>query len=962
MAETYEKLISLAETIRTNVLPESNTAGLVGRMLREIIEKVREVNTSSSGAVTDMTVTPSADATSVSLLFVLKAGERAMRHTVTLPVVGSTAAGVVTPATLADITSQLNSMSQNIINLANSSAAQEKGIVDLKQKLSDEETARKTSDTSLFAQISAATEAVGKLKASVGVVGGIAPLGDDGLVPEDNLPDMRTKIGREPGMAFPGVAGKELEDAVGSINTKLGIMPIVNVNAIKSANYTLSTAINAVLAAVETYGSLMVSGLVMTYRKDSTHWEMKQYVGDGGSIPHFQNTDNWQDIGGGGSSAVFNPTVSYPISGFYALYDPDNDKASAVDVAWNAGKASFGMLLTIQVSKKIWKTYQYIGATLGIEAWQDTANWQDFGSLAAGSETYININNLIDGNGKVVYYTLSSAVAALISYQQSTAVNYIKRGLIISFLYEANKTKSYQYHGDNIADASKTDEGVTLWREFGKSENINVSDAPAKDGKDPYSTGGAYTNTPTDLDIVEEEGGVYKFALTNADGDQIGEQHQIVIKGGGGAVQATTVSIALKKSTVYGAVGSSMLIEAAIMSVTTTPSGDSLNSIARVDLVDRSTNMVLQTLNVNTESSANLIDDFKFKIDISEYFASTAGSRSFRIVAYDDGDHSGNKNVSAVGVDATVVSQQTLNYTSSTVLKAKGAAVSIPLYSFPNNASSKGIRATVEMFYGEAWHTIEENVVTDVFTHAVTIDPKALELTHACYPLRIHGVDVASGVSGNWLYSGVMVVDEANVTPLVVMRWSDDGTQTKKLFQTVSVDVAAYTAGKTKTAVDVMMQVGDNAATVIAQQQMSRDRTYTVTKRLAGMSVGSKLKIYAVSGDVRSAAYDFSVAGSIIPIETTAGAIFDIDMSSRSNSDSDKTISDNGVNIEVYGANYTTNGFVRDNYGSEDYGQTDANGNPIGRMACALLRTLRRSVTSSRGAMLLPRLRVWLYR
>ena len=103
---------------------------------------------------------------------------------------------MVTPATLADITSQLNSMSQNIINLANSSAAQEKGIVDLKQKLSDEETARKTSDTSLFAQISAATEAVGKLKASVGVVGGIAPLGDDGLVPEDNLPDMRTKIGR----------------------------------------------------------------------------------------------------------------------------------------------------------------------------------------------------------------------------------------------------------------------------------------------------------------------------------------------------------------------------------------------------------------------------------------------------------------------------------------------------------------------------------------------------------------------------------------------------------------------------------------------------------------------------------------------------------------------------------------------------------------------------------------------
>lgn len=359
MAETYEKLISLAETIRTNVLPESNTAGLVGRMLREIIEKVREVNTSSSGAVTDMTVTPSADSTGVKLQFVLNAGEKNLVHVVSLPIVSNSAAGVITPATLADITSQLNSMSKNIINLANSSALQERTIAELKQQIANEVTARQNADTSLGSQISGVetslsdeitkvNDAVNNLKNSVGIESGIAPLGGDGLVPEDYLPDMRTKIGREPGMAFPSVAGKELEDAVGTINTKLGIMPIVNVNAIKSANYTLSTAINAVLAAVETYGSLMISGLVMTYRKDSTHWELKQYVGDGGSLPHFQNTDNWQDIGGGGSSAVFNPTVSYPISGFYALYDPDNETASAVDVAWNAGKTQYGMLLTIQ--------------------------------------------------------------------------------------------------------------------------------------------------------------------------------------------------------------------------------------------------------------------------------------------------------------------------------------------------------------------------------------------------------------------------------------------------------------------------------------------------------------------------------------------------------------------------------------------------------------------------------------
>lgn len=1028
MAKTYDILTSQAETIRTNTLPNSNTAGLVGQMLKDIIEKVSEVNTSSSGAVTAINVSPTADANSVILTLSVQTGEKVNLQSVNLPVVSASAAGVITPAQMSSITSSLNTMSRSILEISNNYNAQKKtvdGLQDSIQTLTDEIEILKNSAVTFYGTVMVTAlkmssiyystdencrvvynlkekvfvlevdkgttsyynnwrdgDAFGKatlagraprsgkmyvdvseqrsyvwcddelilvgtdlelgheqntafpgdegadmksrlstaeenLKAfidSKGVEGGIAPLDINGIVPENYLPDMRTPID--------------------VIQTRLGLVPFVNVSRLVGGNYTLETAIDRIYRTTSIRDLLVVPGLMITYRKDSTHWEIKQYTSDSTSEADFRDTEKWQDVGGGGtSSSVFNPTVSYPISGFYALYDPDNAKASAVDVAWNAGKVSFGLLLTIQVSKKIWKTYQYIGTSLTIGAWQDPVNWQDFGSLAAGSETYININNLIDGNGKVVYYTLSSAVAALISYQQSTAVNYIKRGLIISFLSETNKTRSFQFHGDNIADASKTDTGATLWREFGKSEDINLSDTPVKDGKDPYSTGGAYTNTPTDIDIVEEDGGVYKFALTNADGNQIGEQRQIVIKGGGGAVQATTVSIALKMSTVYGAVGSTMTIEAAIMSVTSTPSGDSLNSITRVDLVDRSTNAVLQTLNVNTESSANLTDDFKFKIDISEYFATTAGSRSFRIVAYDDGDHSGNKNVSAVGVDATVVSQQTLNYTSSTMLKVNGAAVSVPLYSFPNNASSKGIKATVEMYYSGAWHTIDETVVTDVFTHAVNLDPKALGLTHGSYPLRIHGVDVASGVSGNWLYSGIMVVNEADDTPLVVMRWYDDGTQTRKLFQTVSVDVAAYTSGKTKTAVDVMMQVGENAATVIAQQQMSRDRTYTVTKRLSGMSVGSQLKFYAMSGDVRSAAYDITVAGSIIPIETTAGAIFDLDMSSRSNSDSDKTISDNGVNIEVSGANYTTNGFVRDNYGSDDYGQTDANGNPLGRMA-----------------------------
>lgn len=42
MAKTYEELTSQAETIRTNVLPESNTAGLVGQMLKDMVDKGEE--------------------------------------------------------------------------------------------------------------------------------------------------------------------------------------------------------------------------------------------------------------------------------------------------------------------------------------------------------------------------------------------------------------------------------------------------------------------------------------------------------------------------------------------------------------------------------------------------------------------------------------------------------------------------------------------------------------------------------------------------------------------------------------------------------------------------------------------------------------------------------------------------------------------------------------------------------
>lgn len=141
MAKTYDILTSQAETIRTNTLPDSNTAGLVGQMLKDIIEKVSEVNTSSSGAVTAINVSPTADANSVRLTLSIRAGEKVSLQYVNLPVVSASAAGVITPAQMSSITSSLNTMSQSILEISNNYNAQKKtvdGLQDSIQALTDE--------------------------------------------------------------------------------------------------------------------------------------------------------------------------------------------------------------------------------------------------------------------------------------------------------------------------------------------------------------------------------------------------------------------------------------------------------------------------------------------------------------------------------------------------------------------------------------------------------------------------------------------------------------------------------------------------------------------------------------------------------------------------------------------------------------------------------------------------------
>jgi len=149
MAKTFDSLSNTAETIRTNVLPDSNTAALVGQMLKDIIDKIHEVNTSSSGAVTDMVCNPSADATSVVLTFTLTAGEKTVTRTVSLPLLSASSAGIMTPEQLAGFTKSVNTVSQNLLTLSNKVNDNARSLKTMSSAIGDEKSQREKENKTL---------------------------------------------------------------------------------------------------------------------------------------------------------------------------------------------------------------------------------------------------------------------------------------------------------------------------------------------------------------------------------------------------------------------------------------------------------------------------------------------------------------------------------------------------------------------------------------------------------------------------------------------------------------------------------------------------------------------------------------------------------------------------------------------------------------------------------------------
>ena len=775
-------------------------------------------------------------------------------------------------------------------------------------------------------------------------------------------------LGRSEGRPATTTEDIDTPDGVRQENVnKVVKSSVVNVTAVYSLGPSTFAQVLAAVNANPKYG-VIAPGIVLTFLTNEG-WKSKQWKGT-----TWSNEEDWTDFGGSQVGNVFNVTNDIPIQGYYVLCDTENTAHSAVHAVWSARKAVGGLIISFEIRAGVWKTYQYIGRSTSEQNWKNTANWKDFGSLAEGSEICLNINNLCGSPTTGDYYTLQTAVARLIAWQESSGVNYKKTGLIISYQTAENTLETKQFQG------SVTDFGeVGLWKDFGgggevtdqpaessntpfsaggaytniptgikvdaeSSEGVvkiqlenaagdgigdekqfpvgtgggggggEVTDQPAESSNTPFSAGGAYTNIPTGIKVdAESSEGVVKIQLENAAGDGIGDEKQFPVgTGGGGGGGGTVVAAAFQNSPLYGNAGGSFILRAAVRSVTTVGSTEQDNTIATIDLYDRDTNTLLQTFNFNRASSASM-STYDFVMDVTKYFA-TPGLRRFKAVITDDAGNTGSRNVNVTAVDVTISSVQTLQYTQSTALSVGGPSKSIPLFKFANNASDRGIQAITEIYLNGEWQQLGNSLITDTYSHSISIDPTdclGSALSHGAYPIRVHGVDVASGVVGNYLYSGIFVIDSTNTTPIVVMSWlCETENVSVKLYESVEVNYAVY--DPTSNAAVAEIYLNDN---LVQTHTAYRSTAYTYTHQVSNVaSDGSvyetvKVKCRSVFG----VTFVYNVNGTVIDAAIKAGAIYAFDFANRSNEEADHSIISNGYEIRVNGANYSTTGFVRFN-------------------------------------------------
>lgn len=751
-------------------------------------------------------------------------------------------------------------------------------------------------------------------------------------------------LGTNIGEAYPGQMGASLRSDVNtllrdvnSISQRLDTIRYINANALLGINEPKT--FDSILSLIEdrNLNGLISFGSLLTFFSPEG-WKTYRFLSSD-TEKGLQFSDNWEEFGSGTAAVgnCYNVTNEQPIQGYY-------DLESAVSATFESGFAIAGVQITFSIAKGSWKTYQYIGLDNSEANVKNLDNWIDLAGMTAGDETVINVDKLCGVCEYATYYTLEYAIAAIKKLQELKGIIYAKSGLVITYKVGENVWETKQFNG------SSSDFGETsLWKDFGgsSSSQLETSDSPEFGGKDAFSTGGAYEHIPATIAVDTETEGTIKLHMQNAAGDMIGDEVQFAVGTGSGGGTGTTIAVAFKENPLYANAGGSFVVKAAIMSVTKAGSQEVSNSITSVSFVNRTTKKVVATFHPKKASSATLTD-YSFEFDLSS-LCTQSGELPLQAQITDDGGNTATKNISLIAVDVTCVSVQTLNYTKDTSLEVGGMSKNIPLYKFPNNASDKGILVKVEIYKAGEWQVLTTATITDTYSHNVLINPSGL--AHGAYPIRIQGEDVSSGVKGNVLHTSVMVIQQDESlsdynTPIIATRWSDSSNGKLKLFETQTMDVACYQRNNAKPTVEITLHnITKGTEKSLGEKVMNRSTTYTIEKRLTEYAQGDELLMRATCGIV-SQPEDFKVAidGSLLDISETTGELFALDFSGRSNQDTDKSIKatcydGSEVEITVVGSNYSSNGFVKDSYGTTDYGTASDTGRMALRIAEDVIAT-----------------------
>lgn len=604
--------------------------------------------------------------------------------------------------------------------------------------------------------------------------------------------------------------------------------------------------------------------------------------------------------GGSSTGNCYNVTNERPLAQgeFY-------DLEGAVAATFAAGVAALGLQISFAIRAGSWKTYQFVGVNVTEPQFKAVGNWIDLAGMSAGDEPVINVNKLCGGE----LYNLSTAIVAVRQKEQATGLSYFKPGVVLTYRRDVAVWESKQYLGE-VADISEVD--LKQWVDFGGGgSDVETADTPEEGGADAFSTGGAYTmeqNMIVDIEQTEDAENILLQGV-NRKGNAVGSQVKIPKSSGGGQQSGSSLSIFLEDQALYGAFGSRITTRIAVKSVSYDGDQEIPGVVRTLEIVDATTGITLRSEDVNQKSSTSATD-FKFTLDFTDFFTAAA-RRDFTIVAKDAEGNVKRRTITVTAVDVTCTCVQTLNYTQASALEAGGATKNLLMYKFASNVSKDGVEVTTEMFYDGEWRTLGTAVIRDSYSHSISIDPcdvfgNSEQLTHGSYPVRIQGVDVASGVKGNMVYTAVMCVDPKSTQPIVSLRFNDANGGTLRLYDSLVLEVAAYTPGKNTTMADVMVD-----GHVVSSVECQISQTYRVRKQIQGYAAdgSEELTACAASGAVTTNSIRVRIEGSAIAAELKEGALFCLDFAGRSNSETDHTISDNGYTMEVAGSNWSSNGF-----------------------------------------------------